>query len=101
MSDRKGSQRVTSFPMGDITQSRSQMIASTKQDAAVSDYNENPSRTVLNYCFFLLNSLFVSQFSGFRRVLLGLYIFIIILFVVALLVVAVFAPIEETFKSKS
>lgn len=39
VSDRKGNQRVTSFPMADVNQSRSQMIASTKQDAVVS-YNE-------------------------------------------------------------
>lgn len=39
VSERKGSQRVTSFPMGDINQSRSQMIANTKQDSAVSNVN--------------------------------------------------------------
>jgi len=72
VSERKGT-RVTAFPMTDINQSRSQMIANTKQDAA---------------------------FSGLRRVLLGIYITVIILFVVALVVIAVLAPIEEAFKSK-
>lgn len=60
--------------MTDITQSRSQMIASTKQDA---------------------------PFSGFRRALLGIYITVIVLFVIALVLIAVLAPIEETFKSKT
>lgn len=73
LSDRKGSQRVSSFPMTDITQSRSQMIANSKQD---------------------------SVFSGFRRVLFGIYVLVIILFVVALLIIVVFAPVEETFKAK-
>lgn len=72
VSERKGT-RVTSFPMTDITQSRAQMIANSKQDAA---------------------------FSGFRRALLGIYITIIVLFVIALVLVAVLAPIEETLKSK-
>ncbi|CAO1339323.1 unnamed protein product [Diamesa serratosioi] len=76
ISDRKGNQRVSSFPMADMNQSRNQMIANTKQDAA---------------------------FSGFRKVLLSIYVVVIILFVIALVIIAVLAPIEssvESFKSK-
>jgi hypothetical protein len=36
MSDRKGTQRVSAFPMTDINHSRSQILANSKQDEVVS-----------------------------------------------------------------
>lgn len=73
VSERRNSQRVTSFPMADMTPSRNSMSSmDRKQDAA---------------------------FSGFRKVMLFFYILIILAFVVALVVIAVLAPIEDTVES--
>lgn len=73
VSERRNSQRVTSFPMADMTPSRNSMSSSDrKQDAA---------------------------FSGFRKVMLFFYIIIILAFVVALVVITVLAPIEDTYES--
>uniref|UniRef100_A0A1L8E3J5 Putative reeler domain protein n=1 Tax=Nyssomyia neivai TaxID=330878 RepID=A0A1L8E3J5_9DIPT len=68
-SDRASGQRITAFPMTDMTPSRSSMGSERKQDA---------------------------PYSKFRKVLLGLYLTIIILFVIALVVIAVLAPIETS-----
>lgn len=73
VSERRNSQRVTSFPMADMTPSRNSMSSGDrKQDAA---------------------------FSGFRKVMLFFYIIIILAFVVALVVITVLAPIEDTYES--
>lgn len=73
VSERRNSQRVTSFPMADMTPSRNSMSSmDRKQDAA---------------------------FSGFRKVMLFFYILIILAFVVALVVITVLAPIEDTVES--
>ncbi|XP_058458577.1 putative ferric-chelate reductase 1 homolog isoform X2 [Malaya genurostris] len=73
VSERRNSQRVTSFPMADMTPSRTSMSsADRKQDAA---------------------------FSGFRKVMLFFYILIIAAFVIALVVIAVLAPIEDAVES--
>ncbi|XP_055626075.1 putative ferric-chelate reductase 1 homolog isoform X2 [Toxorhynchites rutilus septentrionalis] len=67
------SQRVTSFPMADMTPSRNSMSSGErKQDAA---------------------------FSGFRKVMLFFYILIILGFVIALVVITALAPIEDTVES--
>lgn len=49
----------------------------------------------MNYNFIYL------QYSGLRKVILTIYLVIVILFVVALVVIAVLAPIEDMFKSMS
>ncbi|XP_055528537.1 putative ferric-chelate reductase 1 homolog isoform X2 [Wyeomyia smithii] len=73
VSERRNGQRVTSFPMADMTPSRNSMSSGDrKQDAA---------------------------FSGFRKVMLFFYILIIVAFVIALVVIAVLAPIEDTVES--
>lgn len=73
VSERRNGQRVTSFPMADMTPSRNSMSSSDrKQDAA---------------------------FSGFRKVMLFFYILIILGFVIALVVITVLAPIEDTVES--
>ncbi|XP_055698466.1 putative ferric-chelate reductase 1 homolog isoform X2 [Phlebotomus papatasi] len=66
-SDRSSGQRITAFPMTDMTPSRSSMGSERKQDA---------------------------PYSKLRKILLGLYLTILILFVIALVVIAVLAPIE-------
>uniref|UniRef100_U5EVK0 Putative ferric-chelate reductase 1 n=1 Tax=Corethrella appendiculata TaxID=1370023 RepID=U5EVK0_9DIPT len=72
-SDRRNVQRVTSFPMADMTPSRTSMSSGDrKQDA---------------------------PYAGFRKTLLFFYILIILLFVIALVVIAVLAPIEDTVAS--
>lgn len=73
VSERRNSQRVTSFPMADMTPSRNSMSSGDrKQDAA---------------------------FSGFRKVMLFCYILVILGFVIALVVITVLAPIAETVES--
>ncbi|XP_055603210.1 putative ferric-chelate reductase 1 homolog isoform X2 [Uranotaenia lowii] len=73
VTDRRNSQRVTSFPMADMTPSRNSMSSGErKQDAA---------------------------FGGFRKVMLFFYTLIIVAFVIALVVIVVLAPIEVTVES--
>lgn len=70
VSERRNNPRVTSYPMADMTPSRNSMSSGErKQDAA---------------------------FSGFRKVMLFFYILIILGFVIALVVITVLAPIEDT-----
>lgn len=71
-SDRRSSQRVNSFPMSDMSPGRHNMKMDRKQDA---------------------------PFGKVRKVLLGIYICILVLFVVALVVIVVTAPVELTFES--
>ncbi|XP_058054768.1 putative ferric-chelate reductase 1 homolog isoform X2 [Anopheles bellator] len=72
-SERRSGQRVTSFPMADMTPSRNSMSSSErKQDAA---------------------------FSGFRKSMLFLYILIVLGLVIALVVIVVLAPIEAAYNN--
>ncbi|GAB0093620.1 Putative ferric-chelate reductase 1 homolog [Sergentomyia squamirostris] len=66
-SDRSNGQRITAFPMTDMTPSRSSMGSERKQD---------------------------SPYSKFRKILLGIYFTLLTFFVIALVVIAVLAPIE-------
>ncbi|XP_059610036.1 putative ferric-chelate reductase 1 homolog isoform X2 [Phlebotomus argentipes] len=66
-SDRSSGQRITAFPMTDMTPSRSSMGSERKQDA---------------------------PYSRLRKILLGFYLTIITLFTIALVVISVLAPIE-------
>lgn len=73
VSERRNNQRVTSLQMADMTPSRNSMSSmDRKQDAA---------------------------FSGFRKVMLFFYILIIAAFVIALVVIAVLAPINDAVES--
>ncbi|XP_053677551.1 putative ferric-chelate reductase 1 homolog [Anopheles nili] len=73
VSERRSGQRVTSFPMADMTPSRNSMSSSErKQDAA---------------------------FSGFRKSMLFLYILIVLGLVIAMVVIVVLAPIEAAYNS--
>ncbi|XP_049298973.1 putative ferric-chelate reductase 1 homolog isoform X2 [Anopheles funestus] len=73
VSERRSGQRVTSFPMADMTPSRNSMSSSErKQDAA---------------------------FSGFRKSMLFLYILIVFGLVIAMVVIIVLAPIEAAYNS--
>uniref|UniRef100_A0A336L231 CSON001896 protein n=1 Tax=Culicoides sonorensis TaxID=179676 RepID=A0A336L231_CULSO len=72
-SDRRNTQRVTSFPMGDMSPSRTGLkSAERKQDA---------------------------PFTKLRRSLLGIYIVVLALIVTALIVIVVLAPIEQRFET--
>uniref|UniRef100_A0A2M4A6W7 Putative domon domain of stromal cell-derived receptor 2 n=1 Tax=Anopheles triannulatus TaxID=58253 RepID=A0A2M4A6W7_9DIPT len=73
VSERRSGQRVTSFPMADMTPSRNSMSSSErKQDAA---------------------------FSGFRKSMLFLYVLIVVGLVIALVVIVVLAPIETAYNN--
>uniref|UniRef100_A0A182Q8D5 DOMON domain-containing protein n=1 Tax=Anopheles farauti TaxID=69004 RepID=A0A182Q8D5_9DIPT len=73
VSERRSGQRVTSFPMADMTPSRNSMSSSErKQDAA---------------------------FSGFRKSMLFLYILIVLGLVIAMVVIVVLAPIETAYNN--
>lgn len=91
-SDRHSSQRVSSFPMNDMSPSRGSKSSERSQDAAVS-LKLWPFPNAISLFMSFVSSL---QFSGLRKVLLAIYLVIIILFVVALVVIVVLAPIEST-----
>ena len=46
---------------------------------------------------FLISKLVCLQYAGFRKGLLAAYVIVVVLFVVALVLIVVLAPIEETF----
>lgn len=71
MADRQMSQRVNSFPMGDMSGNRNGMKLERKMDA---------------------------PFASFRKGLLSIYVIVLIFFVVALDIIVCLAPIERTFE---
>lgn len=88
MSDRKEAQKVNTFPMMEMNQSRTQMLASMKQDSPVSSRPPFPKKL-------LLISTFTLQYSGFRKTILGIYILVIIFVVATLITLITIAPTKD------